>query len=382
MEKVRIFYFLLALNTAVVVSQEQVQNFGALKIHEGGSIGFHDNLINNGSFDENVGLAGFYSTDDLTISGAFRPIFKDAEIVVTNHLNLEVGVGITSNSNFIIGNVITPRNQLDITLEYFNNAFYTGETSQTKVDGYAALSNKQNFIFPTGIANKLRSIELNSNSTNSIAKAAYFYENPNTPSIINKGFNTNVKSDILLRISTYEFWDLDSSVPSTVTLTWDSDSAISSVVDRIEDLRVVGWDTSEEIWVDLGNINFTGNTNSGSITSTTFLPSNYEIITFGESLSRESIQLDNYMVSPNNDGINDFFVLEAVALSPNNTLEIYNRWGRVVYREDNYKNLFSGKANTSFTVNKNIGLPDGIYFYVVDLKDLKMTHQGYLYLNN
>ncbi|ADV49569.1 T9SS C-terminal target domain-containing protein [Cellulophaga sp. E16_2] len=363
-------------------AQEQAQNFGALKIHEGGRLGFHDNLINNGSFDENTGLVGFYNTDDLTISGAFRPIFQDAEIIVTNHLNLEVGVGITNNSNFIIGNVVTPRNQLAITLDYINDAFYTGETNRTKVDGYAALTNKQSFLFPTGIIDKLRPIELRSSSVNALAKAAYFYEDPNVPSTFPTNFSTDQKSDILLRISTYEYWDLDGDILSTVILTWDADSNIANIVDRIEDLRVVGWDKTEGIWVDLGNTNFSGDFTSGSITSTTFLPNAYEIITFGESLSTASITLDNYILTPNNDGINDYLVIDAVALSPNNKIEIYNRWGRIVYTVENYKNLFDGTANNKFTISKDKGLPDGIYFYVVKLFDIEVTHQGYLYLNN
>jgi len=372
----------LLLGIAPSNAQEQTQNFGSLKIHEEGSLGFHDDLINNGSFDENAGLVGFYNTSDLTISGAFRPIFKDAEIVVTNHLNLEIGVGISNNSNFIIGNIVTPRNQLAITLDYINDAFYTGETEQTKVDGYAGLTNKQNFLFPTGIIDKLRPIELRSSSVNALAKAAYFYEDPNVPSTFTTSFDTDQKSDILLRISSYEYWDLDSDILSNVILTWDSDSSIPNIVDRIEDLRVVGWDRTDGIWVDLGNTNLSGDFTSGSITSATFLPNTYEVITFGESLSTESITLDNYILTPNNDGVNDYLVIDAVALSPNNKIEIYNRWGRIVYTVENYKNLFDGTANNQFTISKNKGLPDGIYFYVVKLFDIEVTHQGYLYLNN
>ena len=372
----------LLLGIAPSNAQEQTQNFGSLKIHEEGSLGFHDNLINNGSFDENAGLVGFYNTSDLTISGAFRPIFKDAEIVVTDHLNLEIGVGISNNSNFIIGNIVTPRNQLGITLDYINDAFYTGETDLTKVDGYAALTNKQNFLFPTGNTDKLRPIELRSSSVNALAKAAYFYEDPNVPSTFTTSFNTNQKSDILLRISSYEFWDLDSDILSNVILTWDIDSSIPNIVDRIEDLRVVGWDKTDGIWVDLGNTNLTGDFTSGSITSATFLPNAYEVITFGESLSTESITLDNYILTPNNDGVNDYLVIDAVTLSPNNKIEIYNRWGRIVYTVENYKNLFDGTANNKFTISKDKGLPDGIYFYVVKLFDIEVTHQGYLYLSN
>lgn len=362
-------------------AQEAVHNFGTLKIHDTGSLGFHGDLINDGSFDENLGLAGFYNENNAVISGAFRPIFNDLEVVVNNHLELEVGVGITNNSNFVIGNIVTPREQLNITLDYNNNAFYTGETAATKVDGYSAITNKQNFLFPIGNTNKIRPLELLSSNTNMYAKAAYFYEDPNNPSTFATNFNTNTKSDILLRLSNFEFWDLDGEVLSTVKLHWDSESQINEIVNTLEDLRVVGWNRDENMWVDLGNSTFSGDFNAGTITSNEFIPEDYDIITFGESLSTESITLDNYILTPNSDGINDYLEIDAVALSPNNKLEIYNRWGRIVYSEVNYKNRFNGIANNEFTVSKKNGLPDGIYFYIISLYDIDIKHQGYLYIN-
>lgn len=62
-------------------------------------------------------------------------------------------------------------------------------------------------------------------------------------------------------------------------------------------------------------------------------------------------QLPN-VFTPNNDGINDFFVIDEAPLYPNNTLIIVNRWGNIVYQEDGYNNTFDGT-----------GLADGTYFY-------------------
>jgi gliding motility-associated-like protein len=57
--------------------------------------------------------------------------------------------------------------------------------------------------------------------------------------------------------------------------------------------------------------------------------------------------------TPNGDGVNDFFVIDEAPLYPNNRLEIYNRWGNVVFVEDGYNNTFQGSE-----------LHDGTYFYV------------------
>ncbi len=364
-----------------ILGQEPVHNYGNLKIHDDGAVGFHDDFINDGVSDDNKGLAGFYNTDSSLISGAFRPIFQDLEVMVTNDLFLDVGVGVTNNTNFVVGNVFTPRNLLDINLDYIRDAFYTGETDNTKVDGYAASTNKGNFIFPIGDGPKLRPLELFVDASTSEAKSAYFFEDPNTPSTFPLQFDTTMRTDILTAVSTYEFWDLNSESPARIKLSWDTDSNLSTFVDAIENLRIVGWNTQDGLWENLGGNSITGDFNNGALTSDLFTPDNYSAITFGSSLSTDNIDLGNYLVTPNNDGINDVLYFDAVALSPNNELSIFNRWGRQVYYAKNYENTFDGNANQNFVVVANKKLPDGIYFYILTLKDIGVKHQGFLSLN-
>lgn len=373
--------FLMNIAPLVSYAQFSFHNFGNIKMHENAQIGFHENLINDGSFDENLGLAGFYNSDVAFVSGAFKPVFNDLEIMVANNIFLEVGLGITNNGNFILGNVVTPRNLMDINLEYRNQAFYTGETELTKVDGYAAINNIQNFTFPTGTDVRLRPLQLSSNSVNNAAKSAYFEENPNNPSTFFTSFNTENRADILLAVSEHEFWDLDADVPSTVSLTWDTVSDLPSFLDDIENLRVVGWNSNSALWEDLGVTNLNGDLSAGTITSAIFVPNNYTVLTFGGSLSTQSITLGDFLLTPNGDGINDFLELKAVSLSPNNRLRIFNRWGRAVYEEENYNNLFDGTANVSAVINSDKKLPAGVYFYIINLFDIDFIHQGYLYID-
>ncbi len=372
---------LMALNHSGAHAQFSFHNFGNIKMHEDAQMGFHENLINDGSFDENLGRAGFYNTDVAFVSGAFKPVFHDVEIMVGNALFLEVGLTITNNSNFVLGNVVTLKSFLDVNLEYRNQAFYTGETEPNKVDGYAAINNKQNFTFPIGNAQRLRPLTITSNSINNTAKSAYFEENPNSPSTFATSFTTEKRTDILKAISEIEFWDLDSDVPSSVSLTWDVQSDLSSFLDELENLRVVGWNSTGEQWEDLGAVDLNGDFGSGQITSDLFVPNDYSVLTFGSSLSKESISLGDYLLTPNGDGINDFLEFEAVSLSPNNQLRIFNRWGRTVYEEKNYNNLFDGKANVSGVFDKNKGLPAGVYFYIINLFDIDIAHQGHLYID-
>jgi gliding motility-associated-like protein len=63
--------------------------------------------------------------------------------------------------------------------------------------------------------------------------------------------------------------------------------------------------------------------------------------------------------SPNNDGVNDYFVIEGIENFPNNTVTIYNRWGSEVMKTKGYKNDWAGQWNGSH-------LPDGTYFYIFE----------------
>ncbi len=72
--------------------------------------------------------------------------------------------------------------------------------------------------------------------------------------------------------------------------------------------------------------------------------------------------------SPNNDGINDYFVIQGTqGLTVH--LEVFNRWGHVVYKSDDYKNDWNGTSNTGVLNGDAQGLPEGTYFYLVRLSD-------------
>ncbi|MGA0555527.1 gliding motility-associated C-terminal domain-containing protein [Larkinella sp. VNQ87] len=73
--------------------------------------------------------------------------------------------------------------------------------------------------------------------------------------------------------------------------------------------------------------------------------------------------------SPNGDGINDQFVIRNTG-GATVQLEVFNRWGHTVYRNLDYRNDWDGTTNTGVRIGSNSkGLPDGTYFYVVELSD-------------
>jgi gliding motility-associated-like protein len=382
-----ILYSIVLLISMLSNSQEAVHNYGTIQIHDAAMVGFHLDLINDGSFDQNMGLVGFYSDlGQLTVSGAFTPIFFDAEIAVEEGLVLQTSLGVNNNGNLITGDIITPRTQSGIYSNFFDNSFYTGESSVSKVYGYAAMTNKDTFVFPVGDDQRLRPLTIRSMATNSLAKCAYFFEDPNNSKTLNAFFNTNKRASEYMSVSDTEFWRLEGDVPSNVTLSWDGYSNVAALGEFMSDLKVVGWSKSESQWVSLGNTAVEGGMAYGTITSDLFVPNDYEIITIGGNDDMletfDTIELDNYYMTPNGDGQNDVLTIEGIENSPSNSLQIFNRYGVLVYTKDNYRGDFNGYSNMENAIQKDSGLETGIYFYIITLNDLRRKHQGYLYISN
>ena len=92
-------------------------------------------------------------------------------------------------------------------------------------------------------------------------------------------------------------------------------------------------------------------------------------------------------VSPNNDGINEFLFIDGIECYPNNTVQIYNKWGILIYDTQGYDNntrAFRGQSEGRSTLNKNEGVPDGTYYYILKYTDAEnKAHDkaGYLYVN-
>jgi len=371
----------------LIQAQVAVEIYGGVQLHDDASVGFHTDLITAGPFDQNLGLVGFYSdTDQLTVSGSYSPVFNDIEIAVENSLYLETSIEVNNNANLITGDILTPKNSTGIYSNFLDYSFYTGESSLSKVNGYAALTNKDSFVFPVGDAERLRPLTVTSIATNPTAKCAYFFEDPNNSKSLNASFNTSKKATKYMSVSDKEFWRLEGDVPSKVTLTWDVLSNIAGLGEYISDLNVMGWSKSGNQWVNLGNTGVEGGLAYGSITSDTFVPSDYEILTLGgndDALQNyETLDLDNYFLTPNGDGQNDVLRLEGIEKSPHNSLQIFNRYGVLVYKKDNYQNDFDGRSNMNLVVKRNAGLENGVYFYIITLHDLHQKHQGYMYISN
>lgn len=69
--------------------------------------------------------------------------------------------------------------------------------------------------------------------------------------------------------------------------------------------------------------------------------------------------------SPNGDGDNDIFTIDSLEYYDTKNIEIYNRWGNIVYTSNNYQNDWGGKTNEGSPLNQ------GTYYYILDIGEEK-----------
>lgn len=86
--------------------------------------------------------------------------------------------------------------------------------------------------------------------------------------------------------------------------------------------------------------------------------------------------------SPNGDGINDTFRIKDIDyVFPDYQFEIYNRYGKLLFKGDIKHPEWNGETSEGETLSDGIA-PNGVYFYIIKFnKDNKSPQQGRLYLN-
>jgi gliding motility-associated-like protein len=105
----------------------------------------------------------------------------------------------------------------------------------------------------------------------------------------------------------------------------------------------------------------------------------YSLTSF-ELLTKNCEPIVYNAVSPDNDGLNDFFFIEGLRdIFIQFKLEIYNRWGRLLWTGNNNKPDWNGYSENTMGNNE---APSGTYYYILYLNDPDYPKPitGYLYL--
>src|SRR5690606_36863729 len=251
------------------------------------------------------------------------------------------------------------------------------------VDGPVLKSGDENFIYPIGDREIFRMASIaNGGEIEDGFKAQYFFQNSNTQ---HPHLNKEVTIDL---IDNAEYWVVDRTVGNSdlvLTLSWDERTTPSALLEDKtgQELHIVRWDDVSQMWIDEGGV---ANEDQRIVTTAV---SGFGVFTLAKVLVEDTPE-ENLIVynglSPNGDGRNDFFYIKGIELYPDNTVEIYNRWGVKVFETNGYDNnasRFDGYSHGRATFNNNELLPVGTYFYIIKYKEGNSMRDlsGYLYIN-
>lgn len=79
------------------------------------------------------------------------------------------------------------------------------------------------------------------------------------------------------------------------------------------------------------------------------------------------------ILTPNNDGYNDKWIVDNIDVYPDNEVKIFDRAGRILYTKKGYDNSWDGTMNGT-------ALAEGTYYYVIDFGPAKRKLRGYITL--
>ena len=264
------------------------------------------------------------------------------------------------------------------------NAVHKNTNDDSYVDGYVDYIGKNEFQFPIGDGGYFRPSALSQSSiSKDFFKSRYVFENSNElrPRM--------QKEESITLINPNEYWKVESNqavIDLALTLKWSNNTTPNELTreDSGYTLAIVNWDEAQAKWV-----HYTSAVDNQNETVTAAI-NKTGIFTLGKvktTAATTDVIVYN-AISPNGDGKNDYFNIEGLENFPDNSVQIFNRYGVKVFETTNYGangNWFRGISEGRVTTAKNEGLPTGTYFYVLKYKTNNGDYKdkaGYLYISN
>jgi gliding motility-associated-like protein len=371
-----------------ILKDTQMSVLNDLNISEGhlmlndGELILKANITNNGALRYSPSL----TTSRLRFEGQSQEISIGNPIIAYNVL--------FNNRTTALSGTLQVDNDADFTkgilntrdfggMLFFNDlADHINTSNFSFVNGEVRRSGSLDFVFPIGDADFYRPLVISALESVNLFSSAYFPENSNTL------FTHSQKADVISFIDNKEYWELKRTVGedfAVIEIARDpTTSSIQIMEADLEDLHIVRWDAEANFWRDEGGV---VNANRNTIRTISKV-TGYGIYALA------TINSDNFLpgnvvvynnLTPNGDGVNDIFVIDGIDKFPDNKVQIFNRWGAVVYEADGYNNkdkAFDGSANSGLSLAKGV-LPSGTYYYVITytVDNQKVRKIQYLYIN-
>lgn len=254
-----------------------------------GELYFQKDLLNNGSFSCgscSSGVNYFNDADQIaqTLSGS-QPV-EMRDIVLNNNGNLEVEteLQVRNSLEFIKGDIITDRTAPSQFVHFEDNATHSGANNNRHINGYVGKSGDDSFVFPVGDGTTYHPLHISASNPSDFFKVAYV-SNASGNALFPNGttFRADTSVGSIQTVHSQEFWLVEGNNNAVITLTWNSSNSLNSLLTDVSELLVSGW--NGEVWVDLGQNNLSGDVNTGSISSNSINPNDYQAYTFARATS-------------------------------------------------------------------------------------------------
>ncbi len=206
------------------------------------------NLIFSSSTAQTLSGAGTFSIYSLTIKKS------------SNTLTLNDAIGIDGTLTLTAGNIITTSTYV---LTINNGGYVSGASAGSYVSGPVKKVGNAAFTFPTGNSSDYQPLTITAPSSSTDAFTAQYFKSAQAD-----GTSTDAT---ISSLSTCEYWNLARTTGTSnvsVTLGWNS-SSCNAVTPA--NMRIALWNASASKWNDKGGISSTGNTTTGTITSSAAL---------------------------------------------------------------------------------------------------------------
>lgn len=381
---------LVVSNSTIISTVADFNNTKTGSLINNGEILAYSNWNNDGVVDhDNNGITKFLGVNEQIISGVSTNYFYNVLFDVSpTAQNIELSGSLSiANESFFDNGIIDNTNFGD-SFVFEQSAFHSNTSNDSFVNGNVIKIGDESFKFPIGDEGFYRYAEISSPSENGdVFSGQFFFENPDN------NFPLANKEENITLIDNQEYWVISRNSGSSnviLTISWDEDSTTPFPIidDPQEAIHIVWWDENEQLWKDMGGI--VDDLNK-TVTTPLFIQ-NYGVFTLArvtDIIVEDDIIIYNG-VTPNNDGVNDYFQIVNIQNFPNNNVKIFNRWGAKVFETRNYDtvdNVFVGRSEGKLTVGNGL-LPTATYYYIITYDTItsdgsiqRKNEAGFLYLD-
>lgn len=318
---------------------------------------------------EHQGYTRFEGFENQDITGSVPADFYDVLFSNQNPqpaFRLYGDIGISGNADFMYG--IVDNDDYHGTILFEQGATHTNVDDGSHVDGYVQKIGAEDFRYPIGDSHYYRFAEISpSGNSHQMFTGKYFYENSDPL------YPHQSRTAVIEQINDREYWTITKDTPGEdvlVTLSWNETTTTPQeiVMAPYEAIHIVRWDEAQQLWVSEGGV---ADADNRTVTSSVEVEG-YGVFTLAR-VKTDMILPDDIViynaVTPNDDGMNDYFIIDNIQRYPNNRVMVYNRWGVKLFETTNYDsdgNVFKGFSDARVTIDRSSMLPTGTYFYQVE----------------